>query len=88
MFAIVIVPWFSPCVLVEPTGLQLVATFLEKGGTLEGQIPLPVPEGSREGGEEGKEGGGVIEERRQRLVDCALFIASFLHWDIALFEKR
>ena len=69
---------------VEPTGLQLVATFLEKGGVLEGQVALPVPEGGREN----MDGGAVLEERRQRLVNCALFIGSFMQWDLALFEKR
>lgn len=73
---------------VEPTGLQLAATFLEKGGTLEGQTPLPVPDGARESGGGGREGVVVVEERRQRLVDCALFIASFLQWDLTLFERR
>ena len=73
---------------VEPTGLQLVATFLEKGDALEGQSPLPLPESGREGGEGGKEEGAVVEERRQRLVNCALFIASFMQWDLSLFEKR
>ena len=73
--------------LVEPTGLQLVATFLEKGGALEGQTPLPAPDGGRESGEGGKEE-REVEERRQRLVNCALFIASFLQWDLFLFEKR
>lgn len=66
---------------IEPTGLQLVATFLEKGGSLEGQTPLSAPD-SGEGTK--KE---VIEERRQRLVNCALFIGSFMQWDLALFEK-
>ena len=77
-------------VTVEPTGLQLVATFLEKGGVLEGQTPLPPLDSGGGGGEGGGKGGegGVIEERRRRLVNCALFIGSFLHWDLALFEKR
>ena len=78
-------PHFSS---VEPTGLQLVATFLEKGGSLEGQTPLPAPDGARESNGAGKEEGGELDERRQRLVSCALFIASFLQWDLALFEKR
>lgn len=73
---------------VEPTGLQLVATFLEKGGVLEGQSPLPAPDGGRDGGEGGKEEARVVDERRQRLVNCALFIASFMQWDLSLFEKR
>lgn len=59
-----------------------MATFLEKGGSLEGQTPLSAPD-SGEGTK--KE---VIEERRQRLVNCALFIGSFMQWDLALFEKR
>ena len=74
---------------VEPTGMQLVATFLDKGGSLEGQTSLPAPDGGRENNGTGKEGGGgEMDERRQRLVNCALFIASFLQWDLALFEKR
>ena len=67
---------------VEPTGLQLVATFLEKGGALEGGTPLSALDGGEGAGKE------VVEERRQRLVDCALFIGSFMQWDLALFEKR
>ena len=62
-----------------------MATFLEKGGALEGQTPLPAADG---GGKESVEGEAVLEERRQRLINCALFIGSFLQWDLALFEKR
>ena len=61
-----------------------MATFLEKGGALEGQTLLP----PGDGGKEGVEGLAVLEERRQRLVNCALFIGSFMQWDLALFEKR
>ena len=61
-----------------------MAIFLEKGGALEGQTPLPPGEGGREG----VDGVAVLEERRQRLVNCALFIGSFMQWDLALFEKR
>ena len=64
-----------------------MATFLEKGGALEGQTPLPsVGDGGKESGAEG--GGALLEERRLRLVNCALFIGSFMQWDLALFEKR
>ena len=75
---------------VEPTGLQLVATFLEKGGVLEGQSPLPTAEANNNSGSgaAAPAPAAVVEERRKRLVSCALFIASFLQWDLALFEKR
>ena len=84
---------FAVPTAVEPTGLQLVATFLEKGGVLEGQTPLFTAEGinkdtSRESVGRDSESGSVWEGRREKLVNCALFIASFLQWDLALFEER
>ena len=66
-----------------------MATFLEKGGVLEGQTPLPAAtDGSGNGGKETGVERVVVEERRQRLINCALFIGSFMQWDLALFEKR
>lgn len=62
-----------------------MATFLEKGGVLEGQTPLPATDGGKENS---SEMATVVEERRRRLVNCALFIGSFMQWDISLFEKK
>ena len=67
-----------------------MATFLEKGGALEGQAQLPTAEGASSNGGPGvpSSSPAVVEGRRKRLVNCALFIASFLQWDLSLFEKR
>ena len=65
-----------------------MATFLEKGGALEGQAQLPTAEGASSNGGPGVPSSAVVEGRRRRLVNCALFIASFLQWDLSLFEKR
>lgn len=33
------------------------------------------------------EGYQISEDRRQVLVDCAHFMAAFLHWDLTVLEK-
>lgn len=34
------------------------------------------------------EGPGISEEKRKTLVECALFMGSFLKWDLGFFEKK
>lgn len=59
---------------VEPTALQLIATFLEKAGLIQGQPAAEPP--------------GISDEKRRTLVECALFMGAFLKWDLGLFEKN
>lgn len=59
---------------VEPSALLLIATFLEKAACIEGQSPLG-------------EGVTVSEEKKQTLIDCALFMGTFLKWDFSSIEQ-
>jgi hypothetical protein len=56
----------------EPSPLFLIATFLEKAGCIEGQVI------SAE---------GVNEGRRDNLINCALFMGSFVNWDLKILSE-
>jgi hypothetical protein len=59
-------------IIVEPSPLFLIATFLEKAGCIEGQVI------SAE---------GVNEGRRDNLINCALFMGSFVNWDLKILSE-